>query len=364
MSKEPDPESGELSVRRPTSAGPGTDVLIMRSAQEVQAMVAVAQRFPRDEQRATERILKACERFRVADDAEYEYTRGGETVTGPSIRLAEVMARNWGNMDFGFVEVDQAGNESHILAYAWDLETNTRASRQFKQPHIRSRSEKKGGNVLLTDPRDIYELVANFAQRRVRASVLALIPGEIQELAIDRCHKTIKENDKRPMVEKIQSVIDSFGPFGVTINVLEVFLRHSIGQTTERELLRLRRIFNSLKDGIAKPEEIFVIENDLRPTAAVGSGKSQSKAQKMAQTNKGEGKTTELEDDRRKTKRKPQGLKERIASATAEELKGIEAEISEAPDGEQKDEWRQLIAERANALDAEGRLGAKAAADA
>ena len=58
--------------------------------------------------------------------AVYNYPRGGQMVSGPSIRLAEVVAQNWGNLSFGIKELQQLPGESVAMAYAWDLETNTR----------------------------------------------------------------------------------------------------------------------------------------------------------------------------------------------------------------------------------------------
>ena len=145
----------------------GAEMAISRQAQEVQAAMVIAKRFPRDEIEAQTRILQACERIVLAEKAEYSYLRGGEKVTGPSIRLAEVLARYWGNIDFGIIELEQRTGESTMMAYAWDLETNTRQTRIFVQKH--ERKTKKAGITKLDDPRDIYELTANMGARRVRA---------------------------------------------------------------------------------------------------------------------------------------------------------------------------------------------------
>ena len=108
-----------------------------RQAQEVQAAMIVAKHFPRDERVACDRILNACTRRSLAEGAIYSYSRGGTEVSGPSIRLAECIAQNWGNIDFGYIELEQKNGESQVMAYAWDLETNTRQSKVFSVPHRR-----------------------------------------------------------------------------------------------------------------------------------------------------------------------------------------------------------------------------------
>lgn len=73
-----------------------TEMAISRQAQEVQAAMVIAKKFPRDEVQSFNRIMRACQRKTLAEQAMYEYPRGGTKVTGPSIRLAEAMAPELG----------------------------------------------------------------------------------------------------------------------------------------------------------------------------------------------------------------------------------------------------------------------------
>jgi len=69
-----------------------TSVDQARAIAEVQAAMVVARMNPRDEMRAYQRIVMACKRKSLAEQASYAYPRGGKKITGPSIRLAEVIA--------------------------------------------------------------------------------------------------------------------------------------------------------------------------------------------------------------------------------------------------------------------------------
>ena len=82
-----------------------------REIAEIQAAMIIARMNPRDEKRAQDRILQACTRPTLAESALYSYNRGGADVTGPSIRMAEVLAQNWQNVDFGIRELDQRDGE-------------------------------------------------------------------------------------------------------------------------------------------------------------------------------------------------------------------------------------------------------------
>ena len=232
-----------------------TEMMMSRQAQEVQGTIVMAKKFPRDEVESFNRIVRACQRKGLAENAMYEYPRGGTKVVGPSIRLAEAMAQNWGNIDFGIIELEQKNGESQVMAYAWDLETNTRQTKVFTVPHIRS---TKKGNVPLTDPRDIYEMVANQGARRVRACILGVIPGDVQDAAIDQCNKTMSEGEKKPVIDLVRDMAAIFErEFSVPIEAIEKYIGCKSEAFSMNDLVRLKRVYKSLHDGMAKREDYF-----------------------------------------------------------------------------------------------------------
>lgn len=201
--------------------------------------------------------MTACHRKRLAEQAEYEYQRGDSKVIGPSIRLAEALAQNWGNLDFGFVELEQRNGESQVMAYCWDLETNTRQTKIFSVPHVR---ETKRGNYPLTKPRDIYEQVANQAARRVRACILGIIPGDVVEEAIEQCHKTLLGKDDIPLIDRIKKCVQiAEKEYQIPQESLEKYIGCKAEAFSMNDLIRLNRVFNSIKDGMANREEIFEV---------------------------------------------------------------------------------------------------------
>lgn len=232
-----------------------TEMVVNRQAQEVQAAMVIAKRFPRNEPQSFNRIMQACQRKSLAEQAMYEYPRGDTRVTGPSIRLAEAMAQNWGNIDFGIIELEQKNGESQVMAYAWDLETNTRQTKIFTVPHIRS---TKKGNIPLKDPRDIYEMVANQGARRLRACILGVIPGDVIESALAQCEKTLSGDGKQPLIDTIRAVAATFErDYGVTIPMLEKFIGCGLKSFSMNNLIRLKKVYRSLQDGMAKREDYF-----------------------------------------------------------------------------------------------------------
>src|SRR5690606_29247423 len=224
--------------------------------EEVKGQIFMARQFPRNVFQSEQRILDACKRPSLAQTAMYSYPRGGQSVEGPSIRLAEVLAQNWGNLAFGIKELEQRPGESVAMAYAWDLETNVREEKIFTVPHARYTKSK--GITKLTDPRDIYELVANNGARRLRACILGIIPGDIVEKAVEECNRTLTGNNKEPLKDRIAVALNAFkDKYKVTQEQIEKRMGYNVSAFTERDYADLIKIFTSIKDGMSKVEDWF-----------------------------------------------------------------------------------------------------------
>lgn len=240
----------------PATTGGMMEVAGTRAAQEVQAAMVMAKRFPRDEHAAYGRIMQACKRPTLAEQATYSYTKGGTMIEGPSIRMAEVLARSWGNIEFGVVELEQRDGESQMMAYAWDLETCARSIKVFTVVHER---HTRNGSKSLTDPRDIYEMTANQGARRLRACILSLIPGDIVDDALAECDKTLAGNNTEPIQDRVRKMLAKFNELDgrITTPIVEKRLGHSISAITEKELVDMRKICRSLIDNMASADKFF-----------------------------------------------------------------------------------------------------------
>lgn len=226
-----------------------------REAQEVQAAVFMAKRFPRDENAALARIAQSCQRRGLAEKAIYSYPKGGQNVTGPSIRLAEAIAQSWGNIQSGVVELEQRPGESMCMSYCWDLETNTRDTKIFTVTH--TVQTKKGAKVL-TDPREIYEHVANQGARRKRACILAVIPKDVVDSAMEACQKTLASGQKEPLIDRLRRMVDVFRTeLSVPLECIEKYMGYKLDSFTEMDMNTLRGVYTAIRDGASKREDYF-----------------------------------------------------------------------------------------------------------
>lgn len=228
-----------------------------RAVAEAQGKLVIAKRFPRDEYQAFSDMKKACQRMGLAQKAFYSYPRSGETISGPTIRLAEELARCWRNIEYGIKELSQDNGKSEMQAFAWDLETNTMSVQNFTNPHAK---EVKGKIKTLTSLRDIYENNANMAGRRLRARILAVLPADFVEEAINECKKTLSGKNDVPISDRVKNMVVAFDKIGVTQDMIEKRLGHKLDAMSADDLTDYIGIYNSLKEKNTKISDWFEYE--------------------------------------------------------------------------------------------------------
>ena len=225
-----------------------------RAVAEAQGKLIIAKKFPRDEISSYAQAMQSCQRRAIADKAFYKYPRGSSSVEGPTIRFAEELARCWGNLDFGIKELSQDEGKSEMQAYCWDLETNVISVQNFTNPHMR---DEGGKTKKLTALRDIYEVNANMASRRLRARILAILPSDFVENAITECRKTLLGKNDTPLIDRVKALVVTFNKFGVTSEQIENRLKRKIDTMNADDFVEYVGIYNALKDGASKVSEWF-----------------------------------------------------------------------------------------------------------
>lgn len=240
----------------PGRIGQGTAVEQSRAVAEVQAAIVVAQQCPRSIQAALAEMRESCKQTFLAERAFFRYSRAGSTVTGPSVHLARELARCWGNVQYGLIELrrDDEYAQSEMQAFAWDVEKNSRNSSTFIVPH---RRDTKSGPKQLTDMRDIYESNANNGARRVREAIFAILPPWFVEEAKELCSQTLKDGGGKPLPQRVADAIRTFEGMGITADRIEAKLGRKSAKWTEHDVAQLIVTYKSLQRGEITADEEF-----------------------------------------------------------------------------------------------------------
>jgi hypothetical protein len=272
MSTQTDYQNGHQIAPRiaaPARVSQATAVEQSRAVAEVEAAIVVAMRYPRNVAVAVEAMREACKQKALAEKAFFRFPRGGTAVSGASIHLARELARVWGNFQYGISELDRddENGKSEMLAFAWDVQTNTRNSSSFINPHMR---DKRGGPERLTDMRDIYESNANSGARRVRETIFASLPTWFVEEAKDICSQTLADGGGKPLAQRVADATGKFGQMGITPRQLEDKIGRPSDKWIDQDVAQLSVIFKSLVRGEITRDEEFPPE---RVTAADITGR-------------------------------------------------------------------------------------------
>lgn len=252
------PADSGISFNRPGLPSVGinsgsVEIESQRAIAEAQGQLILAKRFPRDLNAAYAELMDSCKLQALARVAFYSVPRGKGQVSGPSIRLAEEIARVFGNFEFGHRELSRTDGKSEIEVYAWDKEKNNRSIRQITVMHT---IDTQQGPRKLRDQKDIDDRIANVASKQARGRILALMPKWLVESAIEECKKTLAGTNSEPIAVRVRKMTQGFAAFGVNPDHLERYLGHKLDDTTLDELVELIGVFNAIKDG-AKAGEYF-----------------------------------------------------------------------------------------------------------
>jgi hypothetical protein len=257
---------------RQEPASQATSIEMSRAVAEVQAAVTVAQARPRDESYALKRAVESCRTWEVAEGAFFRFPRGGETVSGESIHLAVELARCWGNIDYGIMELDRDDTNavSEMLAFAWDLETNTKSRMTFLVPH---RRDTRSGPKMLTDMRDIYENNANNGARRLRECIFRVLPPYLKEQAKQACRETLEKGQgEKSLQVRIAEAISAFEKIGINADRIEAKLGKS-AKWTAVDVANLQVSYRSINRQEVSADDEF---------PRIGTEETVQKARKIA----------------------------------------------------------------------------------
>lgn len=231
---------------------------------EVDVQIATANRFPRNVDDFQDKLTTlAAMNQPVAESCFYALPRrtkdgGTKHIVGPSIRFAEILTTAWKNLRVGsrVTEVhvlpkwhasDKWGHVT-VEAACHDLESNVVWTKEYRQKI--EVDPKKGG----------VELATNSAQSRcARNAVLAAVPRALWQPVLDGEVKKCAAGTDEGIAERRAKALELYAAQGIPKERIAAhFRRQSAGELTSDDLLTLRTIWKSWRDGALESlEEAF-----------------------------------------------------------------------------------------------------------
>lgn len=256
------------------TSNPAAVAMAQKERSRIEAAYTMAMARPRNEDDARRRILDACQRPGFAERVEYRKPVGGGSIVGPSIRYAELALRAWGNVQTDMTTIHEDDETRRVKVVITDMETNTSFSKEITVSKTVERKSNKGRDVVRARPNSSGETVyivratddelqnkeAALLSKALRTEGLRLIPQDITDEAIATARATMANRDAKDPDTARRAMIDAFASLGISATELERHIGHSTKGINPAELVELRAIYQTIRDGEAK-------WSDYRPDA-------------------------------------------------------------------------------------------------
>lgn len=266
---------------------------------EIQSAIVMARKFPRNEDEAFAKLMRACDRTTFAESAAYSFPRGGQAITGPSVNLAREAARAWTNIRYGLNIIRDDSSSRQIEGWAWDLENNIKVTAQDDFAKLIQRKKKGGGTEWVPpDERDLRELTNRRGAICVRNCLLQILPKDLVEDALTRAEKTLKSGAERDPDGERKKLILAFSDLNVTPDMLEGHLKHPLAQCSPSEIACLRKVYASIRDGNSTWEDYVNGSAGAPATRSVGTPRAKESASAPAPAATGLSDLLDLADDK------------------------------------------------------------------
>lgn len=232
----------------------GESAITATQRAEIDMRIVTAKSYPRQISRCLDNVMSLVKiDAETAEDAYYSLPpRAGSNkpIQGPSVRLAEIMANQWKNFEYGATPLEIGDKSVTAQGFAWDLENNVKHVVNVTR-RITNRNGARYGDDMIQVTMQAACSIA------LRNAVLRVIPRAFADQIVKQCMSIAAGNEKS-LSENITSAV----AYAKKIGVDKATLFRYLGVSDERDvtiekLAHLRGIFTAIKDGVLNMKETF-----------------------------------------------------------------------------------------------------------
>ncbi|CAM5656150.1 hypothetical protein MAUB1S_11410 [Mycolicibacterium aubagnense] len=248
-----DPDTGEVK-NLPTAFQAGNQSLAVQLAMaELNQDIVTAKAYPRSPASAMRNILQLVMMDeKTAQECVYAKPRDGKTIRGPSVRLAEIIASQWGNCHTAsrIVHVDKLEKYVESEGIFHDLETGMKRTARHRGSISKSNGALYSQDMIMT----AGSAAASIAMRE---AILKGVPKAVWRPAYDHAEKVIR-GDVTTLVERREDAMQSLAGIGVTAE--RVFAAMGVNGVEELDLDKLADLYTmytGVKNGDTDVDDVF-----------------------------------------------------------------------------------------------------------
>jgi hypothetical protein len=222
-----------------------------RQRAEIDSQVATAKAYPRSVSKFLSDLkTMATENAAIAQQCFYVLPRGGRSIEGPSIRLAELALAAYGNAIARAEVVDEDNTFIYVTGWCRDLEKNIAI-----EVNIRRRIVDKNGKKF---NQDMIGVTANAACAiALRNAILKIVPSAYINDVYEEC-KRVTVGNASTMSTVRSKALNALAQMGADEGrVLNTLGRRAVSDITSEDIVKLRGWFNAIKGGESTVDEMF-----------------------------------------------------------------------------------------------------------
>jgi hypothetical protein len=210
---------------------------------EVEAQLSAAHQYPRSIARfLRDAISMATITQEVAESCIYTLPRGGKPITGPSVRLAEIAASSYGNLQIGGRVIDVDEKEIIAQGAAWDMERNLRCTIEVRRRIIGKTGQRYNDDM-------IGVTGAAATSIALRNAIFRVVPRAYIDTVYVKARETAVGNQKTLSVRREQ-ILQRFEKLGVNRErIFERLEKRGIEDISLDDLEVLIGIGTAIKNG-------------------------------------------------------------------------------------------------------------------
>lgn len=243
--------NGELITTQALEVIESAESLAIINKSEIDQQIATAKAYPRSIKSFRSKALElATLDIETAESCYFVLPRGGKTIEGPSIRLAEIVTYAWGNLRYGSRVIGVDSKFIEAEGFAFDLETNTAV-----KTSVRRRITDKSGRRFNDD---MIVMTGNAAcSIAARNAIFRVIPRAFVD-QICKAAKDVVRGDVKTLSERRDRAISWLQEKGCKLpDILKTLGRQGVEDITLDDLVILSGVKTAITDGDTKPEYAF-----------------------------------------------------------------------------------------------------------
>lgn len=218
---------------------------------ETEAQLDAAHKYPRSVGKfLKEAVALATLTQAVAESCIYALPRGGKSITGPSVRLAEIVASAYGNLHVGARTLGAEDKEVISQGVAWDLEKNLRVTVESRR-RITGKAGKRYDDDMITMTGNAAASIA------LRNAIFRVVPGAYVKAIYEKV-KLVAVGDAKTLGAKRAELVDRLGKMGITPDrVLARVDRPTVEDIGLEDVETLIGLGTAVKNGDASIDDAF-----------------------------------------------------------------------------------------------------------